>query len=244
MEVPAIVAECQRIGVTSLGITDHVNSRNDLDLHRPIKREIEALATSVDVYFGVELNYTGCDEEFAFSPQIKEEYGFQFALGGIHGANVDAYDLKKIIDTQHRHHLKTCRNPLVDVLVHPYWFPQGEFEGYGWPWIDSMAAVPQSYRRELGQVAKETGTAIEINAGSIFDTTYYPKHFVSEYIDFLSLLAAEGVCFSLGSDAHTIERLTCIASAWQVAEQLKLTEDRIWSPPGIPMAAAAKLDKG
>ena len=239
MEIAAIVAECERLGVTSLGIADHLNSLDKLDLHLDIKRDIDALDTSIDVYFGVELNYTGCDEDFVLTPEIKEEYGFGFALGGTHELYVDTYDLKKIIDIQHRHHLKTCRNPLVDVLAHPYWFSQRDFEGdgRGWPWFDTMTAVPQSYVRELGQVARETGTAIEINGGSIFTNPDYGKRFISEYIDYLAALAAEGACFSLGSDAHTIERLAVISAAWQVAEELKLPEDRIWFPQCKPVVA-------
>ena len=46
MEVPAIVQECERLGVTSLGITDHLNSTNKLALHVPIKKDIEALMTA------------------------------------------------------------------------------------------------------------------------------------------------------------------------------------------------------
>lgn len=246
MEIPAIVAECERLGVTSLGITDHLNSRDKLDLHLDIKRDIEALDTSIDVYFGVELNYTGCDEDFVLNSEIKEEYGFGFAIGGIHTLYVDAYDLKNIVDIQHRHHLKTCRNPLVDVLVHPYWFSQRDFEGdgRGWPRFDSMAAVPQSYRRELGQVAKETGTAIEINAGGIFHNPDYSKRFINEYMDFLSILAAEGASFLLGSDAHTITGLGVITDAWQAAEELKLPEDRIWFPPCKPMVSGRRSPKG
>lgn len=107
-----------------------------------------------------------------------------------------------------------------------------------------MAAVPQSYRRELGQVAKETGTAIEINAGGIFHNPDYSKRFINEYMDFLSILAAEGASFLLGSDAHTITRLGVITDAWQAAEELKLPEDRIWFPPCKPMVSGRRSPKG
>ena len=235
MEVPAIVQECERLGVTSLGITDHLNSLDKLDLHVPIKKDIDALDTEIAVYFGVELNFLAADGDFAFSAEIKEQYGFQFAIGGIHSTYLDTYDLKKIVDVQHRHHLKTCRDPLVDVLVHPYWFGEGEFERKGWPWFDSMQAVPESYARELGQTAKETGTAIEINADANLASPHYSDRYVKEYIVFLSAVAEEGACFSLGSDAHDIGRLGAIRTVWRVAEQLRLTPDRIWSPKCRPM---------
>jgi len=236
MEVPAIVEECRRLGVARVGITDHLNSLDKLEPHRLIRRDIEALDGATAVYFGVELNFTGVDGPFPYSVEIREEYGFQFAIGGIHATYLDAYDLKSMVDVQHRHHLKTCRDPLVDVLVHPYWFPKNEFETKNWPWFDSMEPVPERYARELGQTAKETGTAIEINACANLVNPRYSDRYVQEYIDYLSAIAEEGASFALGSDAHDIGRLATIETAWQVAERLNLTADRIWLPPGAPMA--------
>jgi histidinol phosphatase-like PHP family hydrolase len=235
MELPAIVQECTRLGVTALGITDHLNSLDKLDLHLRIKSDIETSAPEMDVYFGVELNFTAADGGFAFSPEVKEQYGFQFAIGGIHGTYLQTYDLKALVDVQHRHHLKTCQDPLVDVLVHPYWFGKGEFDQKGWSWFDSMQAVPESYVRELGQVARETGTAIEINACANLENPAYSDRYVEEYIAYLAMIAEEGACFALGSDAHDIKQLANIQTAWQVAGQLHLEADRIWQPKCQPM---------
>ena len=240
MEVPAIAKECERWGVKSLGITDHLNSLDKVDLHVPIKRDICSLDADIAVYFGVELNFLAAQGDFAYSAEIKEEYGFQFAIGGIHNTYLDTYDLKKIVDVQHRHHLKACRDPLVDVLVHPYWFGKGEFDRKGWPWFDSLQAVPENYARELGQTAKGTGTAIEINACANLTNPAYSDRYVNEYMAFLSVVAEEGACFSLGSDAHDIGRLREIRTAWQVAERLQLTADRIWKPKCQPMKGESR----
>jgi histidinol phosphatase-like PHP family hydrolase len=230
MEVLAIVRECERLGVTRLGITDHLNTPDKVELHRYIREDIQALATNVEVFFGVELNYMACDGEFAFSPEIKEEYGFQFAIGGIHSPYLDEYDLKAIVDIQHRHHLNTCSDPLVDVLVHPYWFSRREFDSKGWPWFDAMPPVPERYARELGQAAKATGTAIEINGSAILTSPVYSERFVKEYMDYLTVLAEEGASFSFGSDAHDISKLESIEAVWQAAEQLGIGPERIWQP--------------
>jgi len=236
MEIAAIVAECERLGVTSLAITDHLNSLDRLEDHRPIRKDIEALDTATSVYFAVELNYTALDGDFAYSAEVAEQYGFQFAIGGIHSAYLETYDLAELVEIQHRHHLKTCRDPLVEVLVHPYWFGKGEFDRNEWPWFDSMEAVPERYARELGQVAVETGTAIEINACANLTSSAFSDRYVEEYIAYLGVIAEEGACFSIGSDAHDIQRLSAVKTAWQVAEQLNLTADRIWQPSCPPMA--------
>ncbi len=236
MEIPAIVRECERLGVEALAITDHLNSPDQLGLHVAIREEIERLDTGIEIYFGAELNFTGCDRGFAFSGEIREKYGFQFALGGIHATYLKEYDLKKMIDIQHRHHLKTCADPLVEVLVHPYWFRKAEFDEKGWPWFETMKVVPRAYVRELGQAAKATGTAIEINGSANLSNPAFGPEYGEEYFEYLSMLAGEGVTFSLSSDAHDLSRLATAADAWKMAERLRLTPERVWRPTGKPLA--------
>ena len=233
MVVEDIIRECERLGVTSLGITDHLNNLDQLKLHEPIKKDLESIESDIKIYFGVELNYTGCDEEFAYGEEVRDSMGFQFAIGGIHGAYMEEYNAKKLVEIQHRHHLKTCENPLVDVLVHPYWFHKKAFTDKNWPWLETMSIVPESYARELGQVAKETGTAVEINADAILDSPHYSEQFVKEYIDYLAVIAEEGATFSVGSDAHDISRLAPITTAWEAVERLGIA-DRIYHPDGEP----------
>ena len=240
MELPTIVKECELLGVKSIGITDHLGAMDKLELHVPIKRDIEALDTGVAVYFGVELHYLTLDGPFVWNAEIKEQYGFQFAVGGPHNPFVEQYDLKQIVDHQHRLHLKTCRDPLVNVLVHPYWFHKGEFDKNNWPWFDSMACVPKSYARELGQTAKETGTAIEINGTGCIVNPSHSDRYVKEYIEFLAMVAAEGARFSFGSDAHDIGHLKNVLPAWEVAKQLRLPADQIWFPECQPLNRIVK----
>jgi len=230
MTLPEIIRECQNAGVNSLAITDHLNSLEQLPLHLKIRQELEKMEAEVEVFFGVELNFTGCDGKFVYSEELRQQAGFQFAIGGIHTTYLQEYDLEKLVDIQHRHHLKTCADPAVSVLVHPYWFGQGEFDRNHWPWFDSMKAVPVSYIRELGQVARETQTAIEINASANLCNPRYSSSYVEEYLEFLAILNEEKVCFSLSSDAHSLDKLKTIEASWQAAEKLKIPPERIWRP--------------
>lgn len=225
-----MVRECERLGVTCLGFTDHVNRTEDVAKHAAICTDLRQLDTSLDIYFGVEVNFLGCDGEFPIDEQVKQEAGFQFVTGGIHSHYMEEHDLYKLVDIQHRHHLRTCENPLVDVLVHPYWFSLHSFESRGWPYPDTMKIVPESYTRELGYVARETGTAIEINANACLVNEYHSREYAQEYVDYLTILAEEGVTFSLGSDAHDIGQLQEIRVAWDVGERLGLTEERVYRP--------------
>ena len=237
MEIPAIVQECKLLGVKTFGITDHLNTLDKVDLHTLILRDLQALdEPDIDIFFGVELNYTGCDQEFAFNQEIKEKYGFQFAIGGIHSTYLDEYDIVKLVDIQHRHHLKTCEDPLVQVLVHPYWFSKYEYESRGWPWFDTMKVVPDSCIRELGHASKETGTAIEINGKANLSNPSFSQQYFEEYYEFLAILAQEGATFSCGSDAHDISHLSAVKDTWHMVERLGLSPDHIWLPSGKPVA--------
>jgi len=236
MQIPDMVRTCTELGVAHMGITDHFDNPEKFPLHRLIKQDIQAITDSpIDVYFGAELNFLSVDGPFAMDAAIKEEYGFQYVIAGIHSTYCETYDLKKIIDIQHRHHLNVCQNPLVDILVHPYWFGKGEFDRKEWPWFTSMKAVPTSYARELGQAAKETGTAIEINACGNVRSRNNSERFIAEYIEFLAEIAATGATFALCSDAHSITSLAAIEGSWQAAQQIGLTPDRIWMPNCKPL---------
>ena len=239
MEVPAIVEECCRLGADCLGITDHLNALDKLDLHLRIREDLASVAAPIDLYFGVELNFIEADGPFAFNAEVKEKYGFQFAIGGIHGTYLEDHDLEKIVDVQHRHHLRTCCDPLVDVLVHPYWLSPTEFRRKGWPLPESMGIVSESRARELGQTARDTGTAIEINAGANLVNPNYADDYAKSYLEYLSIIAEEGPLFMLGSDAHDLGRLSDIEAAWGAIEELGLSADRIWTPQCEPFSAGA-----
>ena len=236
MTLDAIVGGCRQAGEEWIAITDHLNTPDQLHLHRKILDEIRALQGDPPVYFGVELNFTGCDEGFVFSRQIKADYGFQFAIGGIHCTYLDAYDLDKVIEIQHRHHLRVCADELVDVLVHPYWFNRYEFRTKGFPEFESVACVPQRLTRQLGQAARDTHTAIEINASANLHGR--SDDYLKAYFEYMTILAEEGVTFALASDAHDIAELQLVRLAWEMFQRLGLDGDRLWRPPGQPVVRA------
>jgi histidinol phosphatase-like PHP family hydrolase len=234
MEIKAIVETCETLGITKLAITDHLDDFESAEKHLLIAEDIAKLETNVGVYFGVELDYLGYDGQFAYNEEIKERIGYQFAIGGIHDLYVDEYDLKKIIDIQHMHHLKTCKNPLVSVLVHPFWLSLTPFVHNNWPIVNPLKSLPESHIKELAQVARDTGTAIEMSANSCLLKNFgedFPKY----YEEYVGMLAAEGAVFSFGSDAHNIGTLKNIEVCFDVSKKLGLDEKQIWQPDFKPI---------
>ncbi|HJO93934.1 MAG TPA: PHP domain-containing protein [Victivallales bacterium] len=233
MEIEAIVRTCEKLGLEALAITDHLNTFDKAPLHKPILEDLKKIDTDIKLYFAVELNFRGCNQGFAYNRQIAEDIGFQFAIGGPHSPFTRNKDLNEIIDIHHAHHLKTCHDQFVKVLVHPYWFPKDIFDKYRLPWFDTMAKVPEEYTRELGHVAKSTGTAIEINGTAILEgedlgaPSYY-----KDCIEYYRILKEEGVKFTVSSDAHLLKQLGMVKTAWDIAAELDLTPEDFWHPDG------------
>ncbi|KPJ52502.1 MAG: hypothetical protein AMS16_06315 [Planctomycetes bacterium DG_58] len=233
MTLSAVVAECERQGLESIGITDHLGL-DQMARNSAIRTDIAALHTPVNVYLGAEVGYAWKLNRHALTREGKQQYGFQYAIGSHHSTYLKEYDLEKIVAVQHQYHLKTCENPVMDILGHPWRFLYEEFKRRGWPWIDTMKCVPESMTRELGQAARETETAIEINTTSNLCMKFQPDSYFAEYVAYLAVLAEEGVTFALGSDAHELHELKTIRLAWEVVDRLGIPQGRIWHPTCSP----------
>jgi len=228
MRIPAILHKCNLLGMERIGITDHLNTLDQLPIHRQIKEQLAQESPKLEVYFDVELNFMGLDQGFAYSEQVRDELGYEFAIGGIHSAYGYQRDKDKCLAIQHRHHMKVMEDPLCDVLVHPYWFGNAEFEQMDW-FVD-MSIIPDSWIRELGAASAETGTAIEINGCAFFHNPIYSKQWKESYIEYLKGLARAGAIFALGSDAHNIISLSAIHTVRAIADELDLPAYRFWHP--------------
>ena len=105
-----------------------------------------------------------------------------------------------------------------------------------------LAAVPESFMRELADAAVETHTAIEVNTEAILVNPDYSPRFQAQYRDYLSLLNERGVYFSLGSDAHDINALESIQAAQQMVRDIGIPQERIWQPSAPPVNLPRSLE--
>ncbi|HUU43765.1 MAG TPA: PHP domain-containing protein, partial [Planctomycetota bacterium] len=241
MTLAAIVSGCERVGLESIGIADHL-APDGHERNAALLREIEKLDTPLRVYLGAEVGWAFKLGTHPMTSEQKETHGFQYAIGSHHSTYLKEYDLARIVELQHAHHLKTCEHPGIDVLGHPWRFLYEEFRRTGWPWINTMTCVPESMTRELGRAAVETGTAIEINTTSNLCMKFQPESYFEEYVAYLSVLAGEGVTFALGSDAHELDEFETIRLAWDVVDRLGIGDDRIWHPACPPANPTDRKD--
>lgn len=233
MTILAIVAEAERLGLTSIAITDHLNAPQYLDEHRNIKRDLDEIDSELEIIFGAEVNaYDQATGMVSIDERQKEELGFELVIGGPHETFSDTSTPEpgKIIDIQHRLMMAVVQNPLVDILVHPWGFSGDEFNKGTLAWLTNLELLPDDYVTELGQAAAATGTAIEANGSAIFENPLYGEAFVTEYKEYLKKLADCGARISIGSDAHAIRRIQMSQIAGRAVRDAGITPEQLWTP--------------
>lgn len=232
MSVPALVHRCEDLGLEAIAITDHFNMPEALPLHLQIKRDLADISSEMRIYFGAEVNVIDKDTGAVSIDQGHiDKAGFEVVIGGPHTSYFDHPDRPAIIELQHKLMLAVIANPLVDVLVHPWWFGGGEFKPGGpMEWLTDMTQIPDWHAEEIADAALAHGTAIEANHSAFFTEGQYGPAFRETYPHYLASIAARGVKISLSTDAHDINRLNGIHEMMAILEGVGVTREQLWTP--------------
>lgn len=231
MTIPNIVRRAEAIGLKTIAITDHLNTIDRLERFRYIKADIEDVRTDIEVFLGVELNYPSCDGEFVYSDEIRREYGFEVVIGGIHAAYSESLDPREVLEIQHHHFMKTLENPLVNVLVHPFWFTRTTLEQRPAEYWESLiASIPDSMLDAWATASVKRQCAIEINSHALFFNPSLSSRFKQAYLDLIGKLADRKAWFSIGSDAHDINTLGQSFYVEGILHGLGIPDSQIWKP--------------
>lgn len=230
MTISNILESCGKLGRTSIGITDHLNNRESLPSHFEIKKDIEKSTTSIEVFFGVEVGLLNEKGEIPYNEKIRDMAGFKFAIGGAHEIYIKNYDIDELIKSRHEDYCRLAANPLIDVIAHPWWFRKRDFGKKEFPLFDDMAVIPKNFTLEFASIARANKTAVEINPRAIFCNPDYSNKFKWQYKKYLKQLNEEGVMFSIGSDAHTINDLQGIKIAEEICDEIGISKQNIWNP--------------
>jgi histidinol phosphatase-like PHP family hydrolase len=232
MSVPALVQRCESLGLEAIAITDHLNAPEFLPKHALIKQDLAEISSDMKIYFGVEVNVINKDTGAVSIDEAQlAQGGFELVIGGPHASYFDRPDKAAIIDLQHQLMLQVIANPLVDVLVHPWWFGGGEFKPGGpMEWLTDMGQIPDWHAQEIAEAALAHGTAIEANHSAFFTENQYGQAFRETYPHYLASIAQRGVKMSLATDAHDINRLDGIHEMMDILEGVGVTREQLWTP--------------
>ncbi len=231
MTVPALIRRAEAIGLKKIAVTDHLNNFDRLERFEYIKSDIEKVQTDVEVFFGVELNYISRSGGFAYNKKIHDDFGFKVVIGGAHSSYTDSDDPGEIIRIQDEIFMKTFENPLLDVLVHPFWFPGGEVKMRP-PvfWENLIQAIPDKLISRWAKASARNNCAVEANAKAVFFNSAYSEKFKISYIDFLKRLAGEKALFVAGSDAHDINAMGKSFYIEGLFAALGIRDEALWEP--------------
>ncbi|HCU38065.1 MAG TPA: hypothetical protein DGT21_22320 [Armatimonadetes bacterium] len=232
MTVPALVERCESLGLEAIAITDHLDAPQFMPKHDLIEADLAQIDSPLRIYFGVEVNVIDADTGAVSIDEEQLAYGgFDPVIGGPHSSYHTTRDRESIIDLQHRLMLAVLANPLVEVLVHPWWFGGGEFAPGGpMEWFTSMEQIPDWHTRELADAALKHKKAIEANYSAIFGAPQYSESFRESYAAYLAEIARRGVRISVGSDAHDINSLDGVHPMMEVLEGVGITREQLWTP--------------
>lgn len=235
MTVPAILQRCESLGLQTIAITDHLNAPQFLPQHELIKRDLAAAETPLEVFFGCEVNVIDKNTGAVSIDEAQlRQGGFEVVIGGVHSSYHDTPDKRGIVDLQQKLMLAVIANPLVDVLVHPWWFGGNEFRPGGpMEWFRDMSEVPDDYARELGEAALAHDTAIEANWSAIWGCPTYTDQapdFIAGYNHYFKTIADTGVKISISTDAHNIDQLNGIHPLRERLDTLGIPDSQLWRP--------------
>lgn len=232
MTVPAIVQRCEGLGLSKIAITDHLNVPETLPKHLQIKQDLADISTGMDIFFGVEANVIDKNTGAVSISQAQiDEAGFELVIGGPHTSYFETPDKQAIIDLQHRLMLAVIENPLIDVLVHPWWFTAREFAPGGpMEWFTDMEQIPDWHAREIGAAAAANDTAVEANWSAIFAAGQYSQAFRESYLPYLATISAQGAKISISTDAHDINTLDGIHPMMDLLESVGITGEKLFVP--------------
>ena len=230
MSLPALLERCEQLGRTHIAITDHLNGPQHLEAQAKIREELPSYDGPLDVTWGVECTIADpAAGTLTVTEEHVEQFGFEFVIGGPHG-RYEETDPDAIIATVHRLIIATVRNPIIDAVVHPWWFSRVEWDRGTMNWFSDMSRIPEWHVEELAEACVETGTSVEMNAGAITHHMYYTDQLKEDYTAYMAALCERGVTFTVCSDAHDIEHLARATDAAQVLADAGVPDDRIKVP--------------
>ena len=246
MTIPAILARCRETGRTSIAITDHCDKDWQLEKNRLIRDELERTDPGgIEVFFGCEINIQNLDAEFTLDQDGKRRERFELVVAGVHSTWFEdgKATLPQIIERQNELMCKVASDPVVDVLVHPWWFPRAEIQSLLSAGFTSTSLIPDELTRELAKACLDHNTAVELNAAAILMNPVYPDSFKRSYKDYMARFVELGCLIALSSDAHDLRHLDGIVAGEAMLEEIRIPETQVWRPSTPAAVTGSSLNK-
>ena len=229
-----IGASAAELSIDVVVIADHLMKSEDVENLKRTREELLEFRSSnraPALLFGVEVCEIAPDGSTLLSPQLVDQMRFEVVIGGVHETHMPrGASLQDMTRMQHRHHIMMMENPLIDILVHPWWLDFDEFDRLCIEWPADMSFIPDSLTVELAEASRRTGTYIEISTMSGLCNRQTSYRFKEDLMAYYRLLNREGALFAIGTDAHELSEMSTFSAATDLIRTIGIDKDRIWQP--------------
>lgn len=235
MSVSNIVRCLEDRSYTAAGIVEHLDTQPKHPVHclEALVAESRSLSSALELFVGAELDYQEGAITVPQAPAIKQRLGLDYYLAAAHGVPVGTTSAGAYIEDQHRRLMGILACETVDIVAHPWaeghgHARRGRIEGWRFEWI------PERYLREFIDAARHHGKAIEINYKAAADASD------PAFGHYLEMLCQAGVTVTLGSDAHSLERVDSADVIAEIVRNAGLDPARLWVPERSSSARPAR----
>jgi len=226
MTVSNIVRHLEAEEYVAAGIVEHLDTHPKHPLHclEALVVEFHSLSSSLDLFVGAELEYQQDAITIPEAPAIKRRLGLDYFLGAAHGVGEGVTNTASFIEDHHRRLMGIVeRCSFVDIVAHP-WSEGHRFARTGQIEAWRFELIPERYLREFIDAAKHHGKAIEINHKALADADDPAfKHY-------LDMLCSSDVQVTVGSDAHSMERIDTVTPLNDLLQGAGFHPERLWQP--------------
>ncbi len=216
MSVANIVRFAESNQYSAIGISPHIYKDESTEKLEILREQITTVNTHLRIFLGAEANVLDKSGSLSISEDNLRLIDYLIAAPG--HFNMDEVEkpprkLAELIDYQHEKIMNTVDNPQVNIIAHPYvelllltyhkYLPD-------YPVIRRLKEFPESYIREFARKSRENNVIIEVNGYFVCEFPAIspdPSRYLSDMIDFLSIIAEEGASVIVNSDAHKLHQL-------------------------------------
>jgi histidinol phosphatase-like PHP family hydrolase len=261
VEAADLEARAAALGITHLGITDHLHTPYNLVDIFQSWQAFSASTPGANFHFGVEASVisqweldeiesgrslareeglrqggpAGGPMALGLSEEDISEYNIEYVIAAVHWPLYVEMTSEEVIKDYHRQNLFAATHPLVNIVAHPWWWC-GHWENeegryLNDPWLDDFGKIPLSMHDEFAAALVEHDTAVEINLAACLFNHHYPQEFAKSYIEYLAHLAERNVRFSIGSDSHGPDYNPDFETTGKVLDEIGIDEERLWTLP-------------
>ncbi|MFQ5612117.1 MAG: PHP domain-containing protein [Anaerolineae bacterium] len=234
--LPAMLKRAAANGVWTVGLANHYFPTTNFNIFQKVRREVAKKAPSgMTVLVGAEVCVLDASGQTIVTEAEAQQ--LDFVLAGPHHfkqrwvEKPPRGDAAAFVEHQHQMLLAAARNPLIDGLAHPWGVGIQHAPGrWGFSPSEFLAVWSEDHFAELGQVARQHNTALEIGMGVHLMAQHQGREFWERYARGLQAARAAGAKFYFGSDAHHLFVVARLDWLQPTLQKLGFTPEDIISP--------------